>query len=126
MSSPGSSQGEKTIKKLNNAAFKKLIHLFRNAHYIAKTGRPYADYVNLCHLDRAKGLDIGQTYTTDKYCAKFVGAIADVRKHAQNDIINRAPFISVISDGSMDVSSKEAEIVLVRSCVDGEVRCGIF
>ena len=118
---PGTSKGEKTLNLLHKSTYDKLNLLFRNSHYIAKLGKPYTDYVSLCELDRAKGLDIGQTYITDKYCSKFVTAIADTRRLEQDQVIQASKFISVISDGATDTASKEAEIVLVRSSYECKV-----
>jgi hypothetical protein len=39
--------------------------LFRNAHAIIKTDRPLWDYNMLCQLDKAKGLELGETYQND-------------------------------------------------------------
>jgi hypothetical protein len=36
--------------------------LFRNAHAIIKTNRPLRDYNMLCQLDKAKGLELGETF----------------------------------------------------------------
>ncbi|XP_060587867.1 zinc finger protein 862-like [Ruditapes philippinarum] len=119
---PGSSAANKAVKMLNCAAFSKLKLLFRNAHYIAKSGKPYSDFIYLCQLDIMKGIDVGTTYINDKYCAKFISAIAAVRKQEQDRIISEAPFMSVISDGATDSSCKEAEIVLVRSSFQCQVQ----
>ncbi|XP_060554954.1 zinc finger protein 862-like [Ruditapes philippinarum] len=116
-----SSEGHRTLKLLNSAAHAKLRHLFMNAHFVAKCGRPYTDYVQLCKLDIAKGLDIGSTYLTDKSCQMFISSIADTIRTRQDAKIKASPFISVISDGSTDTSSQEAEIVYVRSSVSGNV-----
>lgn len=89
----------------------KLKVLFRNAHYVAKTNRPYTDFISLCKLDKAKGIDIGQTYLNDKYCQKFVTAITETICRHQDDFVEKSDFISIISDGSTDVSSTETEIL---------------
>ncbi|KAH3748293.1 hypothetical protein DPMN_182731 [Dreissena polymorpha] len=106
---------------LNTAAFPKMTYLFKNAHYLAKAGRPYSDFKSLCLLDKSKGIDIGATYSTDKYCQKFIKAIADTERVKQEDIICSSPFISIISDGSTDTSCKEAEIVLLKSSLQCKV-----
>jgi hypothetical protein len=72
-----------------------------------------------------KGIDVGTTYINDKYCAKFISAIAAVRKQEQDRIISEAPFMSVISDGATDSSCKEAEIVLVRSSFHCQVQLSV-
>ncbi|XP_063437754.1 zinc finger protein 862-like [Mytilus trossulus] len=114
---PSESTAEKTLLMMKKAAFNKLTLLFRNAHYIGKNNRPYTDYISLCALDKAKDLDIGDTYMTDKSCQMFIHAISSARQNEQDDIIKNSSFISVISDGSTDVSSKEAEIIYVRCSV---------
>ena len=48
-----------------------LSHLFRNAHAMAKQGRPYQDYEWMCDLDEKKGINIGKTYRNRKEAAVF-------------------------------------------------------
>ncbi|CAC5416906.1 unnamed protein product [Mytilus coruscus] len=110
----GTPEGEKAVVLKNKAAVDKLKILFRNAHYIAKAGRPYTDYRSLCGHGKAQGLDVGETYLTDKYCQKFVTVIAKHRREIQRKIVNQSPFLSIISDGSTDTSSTEAEIVYMK------------
>lgn len=38
---------------------------FRTEHAIAKLQKSFLDYTFICTLDKAKGLDIGDTYTND-------------------------------------------------------------
>jgi hypothetical protein len=54
-----------------------------------------------------KYCDIGDTYITDKSC---VNAIAYDRQKEQDEIVKQSHFISVISDSSTDVSSKELKL----------------
>ncbi|XP_062583464.1 zinc finger protein 862-like [Saccostrea cucullata] len=72
-------------------------------------------------LDKAKGLQIGNTYLTDKYCQQFVSYIADVHRDLQKEKVEHASFLSIISDGSTDTSSKETEIVYIKASVNCEV-----
>ena len=65
--------GEQWVKEKDKS---RMSILFRNAHAVAKQNRPYMDYVWVCRLDRAKGLDIGDTYLNDKACAAFVDNIS--------------------------------------------------
>ena len=53
-SSLGDSTAGRTLLSFNKSVFDRLCNLFRNAHTIAKLGRPYSDYVSLCQLDKAK------------------------------------------------------------------------
>jgi hypothetical protein len=52
---PGSSAANKAVKMLHCAAFSQLKLLFRNAHFIAKSGKPYSDFKYLCKFDIMKG-----------------------------------------------------------------------
>lgn len=116
------SQAGRSLLQMNKAAHNKLCHLFRNAHYVAKLGRPYSDYVPLCKLDAAKSYDVGKTYLTNKACQQFVSAIAeDCRLKQDEACFNNARFISLISDGSTDSSSQEAEILYARCAFQGKV-----
>eukprot|EP00731_Ephydatia_muelleri_P025274 Em0017g357a len=54
----------------------RLALLFRNAHAIAKAGRPFSDMEWMCALDE-KGLDVGASYRTDKKCCEFIHCIAE-------------------------------------------------
>jgi hypothetical protein len=121
------SAGEKTLMMLNAAAIFKLRLLFSNAHFVAKMGRPYTDYVHLCKLDKSnKNLDIGSTYINDKYCQIFIKSIANSMRTEQDHHINESPFISLISDGSTDSSSKEAECIMLRSAAGGKVKILLY
>ena len=111
----------RSLITLNKSIFDRLSLLFRNAHMIGKLGRPYSDYVSLCQLDAAKSVDVGRTYHTDKSCQKFITAIADDCREKQNTVFTNAPFISIISDGSTDTSSQEAEILYARASLRGKV-----
>lgn len=65
---------------LKAAERSRLVHLFRNAHTVAKNNRPLSDYTWLCEIDRAKQLDIGSTYINDKVAADFIHSIAQTEQ----------------------------------------------
>jgi hypothetical protein len=46
---------------------------FRNAHAIIKNRRPFRDYIWLCDLDEAKGLDVGDTYRNPQKAQEMGG-----------------------------------------------------
>ena len=50
--------------------------LFRNTHAVALHGRALSDYVWLCQLDVAKGLQLPREYMTVKYAKTFLHHIA--------------------------------------------------
>ncbi|XP_069134264.1 zinc finger protein 862-like [Argopecten irradians] len=114
-------EGVRVVSMMHKSTLAKLSILFRNAHAIGKNGRPFTDYTKMCQLDQAKGLDIGNTYLNDKSCQAFIAAIADTQRKTQCTQVNDARFISIISDGSTDSSSKEAEILYLRTSVKCKV-----
>lgn len=95
--------------------------LFRLAHALAKHGRPFSDFQWLCSLDEAKGLTVGTAYRNDKRCKDFVKAIATNQRNITLSLVEKAQFLSMISDGSTDSSHREAEICYVRLAVHGEI-----
>ena len=79
----------------------KFKHLFRTAHYIS-----------LSKLDKAKGVDIGESYLNKfSISPMFIDFIAQVERQKHYNDINRSSFISVLSDGSTDISSIEQGIL---------------
>jgi hypothetical protein len=68
----------RALDMLNVSIASRVQHLVRNAHAIAKNARSYTDFVWICELDRSKGVDIGCTYLTDKYCRVFQTSLAEV------------------------------------------------
>lgn len=84
-------------------------------------GKPYTDYVQMCKLDMTKGNYIGKTYITDRYCQKFIKAIADTCRDQQRELTRSADFIAIMSDDSTDCSTTETEIVYLRISVHCEV-----
>ncbi|XP_061910697.1 zinc finger protein 862-like [Entelurus aequoreus] len=64
------------LTKLSDVNTQKMKLLFRNAHAIAKKGRPITDYVWQCSLDEKKGLSVGKTYRNRETGKLFVKYIA--------------------------------------------------
>ena len=111
---PGTSIAEQSIQKMNRAVFDKLDKLFRNAHAIAKNNRPFSDYVWMATLDERKGLFLGETYWSEKACKEFIHSIANMEKDKVTAEMKDVKFITVVSDGSTDVSVSENEIVYLQ------------
>ena len=99
----------------------RLAHLFRNTHAIVKHNRPLSDFHWLCSLDKMKGLDIGNTYLNDRAALDFVGSIAKAERDGIGSMINKAPFISFMMDGSTDISGDEQEAIYIRTSVRGKI-----
>ena len=72
-------------------------------------------------LDEAKDLKVGTAYRNDKRCKDFVKAIAINERNITFSLVEKAQFLSMVSDGSTDSSYKEAEICFVRLAVHAEI-----
>ena len=113
---------DKGILDLNKQEADHLKILFRNAHALAIKERPFTDFTMLCDLDEAKGLPVQKTlYRNDKRCREFVESIADLERLKIGQLIEKAKFISIMSDGATDSSHVEAEICYIRVCHEGEI-----
>ncbi|KAL5496177.1 hypothetical protein EMCRGX_G012415 [Ephydatia muelleri] len=99
----------------------RLALLFRNAHAIAKAGRPFSDMEWMCALDEKKGLDVGASYRTDKKCCEFIHCIAEEQRLGLQAQIQSNNFFSVMMDGITDSSVSDAEIIYIRQGVKGVV-----
>ena len=73
----------------------------------------------MADLDEKKGVVIGDTYKNDKACREFIRAISTVELTKVKEMVNDVKFLTVISDGSTDVSVKENEAVYIRFCHKG-------
>ncbi|KAJ8884093.1 hypothetical protein PR048_015950 [Dryococelus australis] len=113
---------EKALQSLNKEALQKISILFRNSHAIAKHGRPFTDFKWLCELDKKKGLDIGETYITDKKCAEFINFVGSVEQKKLEECLKTAPFFSILCDDATECAVLEQVIVYTRYCVEGNVR----
>ncbi|XP_062615057.1 zinc finger protein 862-like [Saccostrea cucullata] len=107
------------IRQLNATQLYKLNIRFRNVHAVSKLDKSFKDYVWLCKLDKAKGLDIGNTYENDKAGRTFARYIAKVESDKTVQILNYADFCSITIDGATDSGGMEQESLYVHTCVDG-------
>jgi hypothetical protein len=109
------------VYQLQQADYEKLSTKFRNAHSISKHHNSFKDYELLCRLDRAKGLNIGNSYVNDKYCAKFVDSIASVILDSVVSNIKASHFFSITCDSSADFTGDDYETLYVRTCHEGKL-----
>ena len=109
-------QAAKILTQLNQATIEKLEKLFRNVHAIGLIGRPFIDILWTAKLDKAKNLDLGNTYVNHKSAKVFTHFIAEIEKNKIAEQLRMAKFLSVLSDGSTDSSVTEKEIIYARIC----------
>ena len=78
-----------------NADINRMSLLFRNAHAIAKAGRPFSDFPWLCTLDEKKGLSVGDSYRNEKKCSEFIESIAEEQRMQLRSVIQKAHYFSI-------------------------------
>lgn len=62
---------------------------------------------------------MGNNYFTDKACSRFINSVSEGFRKCQKEEVNKARFLSVISDGSTDAGIHEEEPVYVRYILNG-------
>ena len=107
------------MRHLNEEAVSKLEKLFDVAYFVAKLEMPFTMYPQLCQLEQKHGIELGQTYRTDKACKNFIMAISEEIKGELGEQIQKARFLSVMTDGATDVGVCEVEDVYVCFLKDG-------
>lgn len=88
--------------------------LFNIAYYLGKERKPLTDMKKQCMLAKKLGVDVGSNYHNDLSAKQFLNATyTNLIKDVQ-DTISGCNFISILSDGSTDISVVEQEVVYVR------------
>ena len=118
---PEKSEAAKVVFRLKSHEYECLNTMFRNAHAIAKHHLSFKFYTVLYQLDKAKGLDVGNTYVNDKKAKEFVHHISNVSRKETLQLLANSKYISVTCDGTNDFMGEEYESLHVHSCMDGKV-----
>ena len=95
------------------------------AYFIAKEELPFTKFPKLLNLQRNNGLQIGETYSTDKNCAEMVSTISKVYKNNLAVTVNEhVKYMSIIIDGGEDAGGVENETIHCRFVENGQpVNC---
>ncbi|XP_062506352.1 zinc finger protein 862-like [Corticium candelabrum] len=88
--------------------------LFRTAYAVAKRCKPFVDYEYICKLQILNGVDLGKNYLHEKAAAKFIKYVADEIRLTTARALVEHRYVSVICDGSTDLTVIEQEMVMVR------------
>ena len=119
---PGETPGDVMLRNLNKEALEKLTHMFRTVHALAKNNRPLTDFLWICDLDEAKGLNIGSTYRNNMQAATFLDFVAMDAFNEVADTLQFSRFLSIMGDDSTDVASVEQSMWFMRTCSGGNVQ----
>ncbi len=120
----GESDIEKGLRKQLGDNFDKLKNLFHDAHAIAKKCRPLSDFEWHCQLNLVKKQDIGVTYHNRKSCQEFIVAMAEMARELKVEAkLKIAKFVTLMADGTTDISVIEQEIVYLYFAILGRRYC---
>ena len=97
---------------------------FYTAYFVAKEELPFTKFKSQLDIQRKNGLKLNETYNNDRECTQFVGVIADTLNGKTDTKIKDAPYISIIIDGDISVSTMECKIITQGSQSKGNQ--GIF
>ena len=89
---------------------------------MVKYNRPFSDYQWLNQLDKAKGLDVGDsTYSKQKAGVKFLEFIAQTERDKLVTLVANSHFFSLAMDGRSDVATIEQETLFLKTCYQGKL-----
>ena len=85
---------------------RRMKHLFNATYTVCKEELPFTKYVPICQLLEKCGVNLGESYRTDRAAAEFSAHISGVMKETLQDNLKNARYYSVLCDGSTDASIK--------------------
>ncbi|KAL7370091.1 hypothetical protein ABVT39_019057 [Epinephelus coioides] len=71
-------------------------------------------------VHKKNGTNVSATYDNHVRCAEMIGQIAGVMKCELATKVKHTHYLSIMTDGDMDVSTKECEVVYARLIKDGK------
>ena len=105
---------DQAFKNIAESDRRRMCSLFNIAYYLGKERKPLTDMKKQCMLAKKLGVDVGSNYHNDLSAKQFLNATyTNLIKDVQ-DTISGCNFISILSDGSTDISVVEQEVVYVR------------
>ena len=106
---------------------RRMKHLFNATYTVCKEELPFTKYVPICQLLEKCGVNLGESYRTDRAAAEFSDHISGVMKETLEDDLKNARYYSVLCDGSTDASIKSQELVYVLYLQkDGRATCKLL
>ena len=123
---PEKTNSGRALKMLQNKELDHVKILFRNAQAVARHNLPFTVFPVLCKLDKAKGLDIGQTYNNEKACGDFIDAIGQTCQESLLNELKEASWYSMTMDGTTDEGGVEQESVFIRAVEKGIIKNHFF
>ena len=117
----GESEADRVKKLLSTSKRKHLPVLFTNAFAVMKSGRPFTDFEFLIKLDKANGVEVGNTYLNRKPGLELGLTIADLLWNNLAKDFKTALSFNTILDECTDVYHLEQVIIYVQYSKRGKV-----
>lgn len=122
MTSKEESVISQALSRMDEKTQERLCKLFRWAYTIAYAEFGFTDFQLLLNVEKAHGVDLGETYANDKACRSFIGHCAGhmkdcLRATAENK--DEPFYCALLFDGSTDKTLTEKEIISMKILEDG-------
>ena len=117
---PSTGQHFKSV--LKEAVKKNLQSLFINVHAVLKEGKPFTEYEYQVKVDKAKEVDIGETYLNWSGAVQFAKAINDHLMTEFAKEFKEAKFFCIILDESTDSNRMEQCVLLICYSMKGNAK----
>ena len=95
--------------------------LFITAHFIAYWNKPYSDLEKQIELIRKLAISVKEKYVNRTTCTKFIHYIASSTRKKLMEDISKSPCVSLLLDGSTDISVMASVIVYIRYITEGTI-----
>uniref|UniRef100_A0A8C5LZR6 TTF-type domain-containing protein n=1 Tax=Leptobrachium leishanense TaxID=445787 RepID=A0A8C5LZR6_9ANUR len=95
------------IKKMDAEMFQHMKHMFNVAYFVAKSEKPFRDFMDLLTLAAKLDVPILQKYGNDVQCKQFIHFIAKIIRESLVANIKKSTFVGIMIDGSTDRTSTE-------------------
>ena len=118
---PTKTEGYKCQVALLEKQRKQLDLKFRNIHAIVMKNRPLSDFTWLTALDKAKGLEVGESHSNPHAATSMLGFISETHRESIVEMVQKSKFFSLTMDGSTDDATIEQETLFIRTCINGKL-----
>ena len=102
------------ILALHEKHRQRLNMLFNTAYGLAKKSRPFTDFETVCRIQIKNSMELGDNYINNKAVQQFTSCIAKMVTQLTSTDMQKARFLTVMSDRSTDTTIVEQEVIYVR------------
>lgn len=105
------------LMNINDTNYKIILEMYIHAFVKKKPNSPIRDIIWLTALDKAKNIDVGETYSNWKSATTFMEYISEAKtKVTDLEVVKNAKFYSLSMDGRTDEGCVEQKTLFVRVC----------